>query len=127
MTDAFSADELLDMVEAQEGHMMDECVLRIYSGSQDTYGEVVPTFIDGAATICGLEMKGGEIKDIASKTITLYDAKIRLPKTLTFSLRDRIKITKRFGSSVTPIEYAIVSTHSIGPSGMQLLLQKITT
>lgn len=123
----FTASELDGMTDAQEEHMMDECILRVYTGSQDTYGEINATYADGITIKCGLEMKGGEIRSAADKTVIFYDAKIRLPKTFSFSLHDRIKITKRFNTAITPIEYAIISTHSIGPSGMRLLLQKVAT
>ena len=122
----FNAIELTGMQETQEDHMMDECVIRTYSGVRDSYGQIISSYIDGVTTKCGLYMTGGEIMDKTNKTTIQYDATLRLPLAVTITLRDRIKITKRFGTTVTAQEYDIVSPLLVGPSGIRVYLREVT-
>lgn len=123
----FTSAELTDMRTAQDGHMMDTCYLQTYSRTFNTFGEPVETWTDAEnSTACGLEMKPGRELRMKDKTPVEYDAIIRLPIATVPDEKDRIKITKRFGETITPsLVFEIVAPIQRGPSGIRLLLRKI--
>lgn len=126
MSLSFSADELADMKTAQEAHMMDECVREIHSQTKDNFGTPVDSWpTDGATLPCGLDQGEGSEELEPGKTVIRWDATLRLPAGTTMDEADRIRITKRFGTAITPIRYGIVSPPRVGPSGMRLRLKRI--
>jgi len=123
---AFSADELTAMQDTQESAMMDTCVLMRYSEAMDAINHAVPTWTDGQTSECGLDMREGEERIGDGRVIVKWEARLRLPINTTLDLRDRIRITARFGSPLnTPIVYQIVSPVQQGPSGLRVKLQKV--
>lgn len=125
----FSAADLANMQECQEDHMMDECKIQACVQTADTYGELVETWpVDGSAIDCGLDMRPGAERHGTEKTILEYDATLRMPQGTVTSARDRIKVTKRYGTAEgVPIVYSIVGVTQKGPSGIRLLLKRIET
>ena len=125
----FTADELTFMRDAQTGHMLDTGYLQAYSESFNSFGEPAKVYTEsGTSTDCGLDMRPGIERHLADKTTTTYDATVRLPITATPSVRDRIRITARFGEALaTPLIFDILAPIQRGPSGIRLLLRKIET
>jgi hypothetical protein len=124
----FTADELTGMRTAQDGHMMDTYVPQVYSETFGSFRESIITYTDGAAAICGLDMRPGTERHSSDNTILEYDAIVRLPIGTTPNPRDRIKITKRFGETLaTALVFEIVGPIQRGPSGIRLLLKKVAT
>ena len=121
----FSASELADMRTTQSGHMLDECVMQTHSSSRNTMGEQLDAWTDGSTTACGLDMRTGSERRGARNTLVEYDATLRLPIATTVTEKMRVKITKRYGESVTALVYDIVSPVQRGPSGIRLLLRKV--
>src|SRR5574343_1272839 len=97
----FSADELTGFRATQTGHMMDTVVRQAYSATQNSYNEDVVTYTDHTAIKCGLDMRPGSERHTSNYTALQYDATMRLPITTTIDARDRLKVTKRFGETLT--------------------------
>jgi len=122
-----SATDLTHMRSTQTGHMPDTCVVQAYTQAFNSYGEDVGTWADGTTYACGLEMHPGSERQVQGYTAIVYDAIIRLPITADIDPYDRIKITHRFGEALaTPLVYSIVAPDQIGPSGLRLMLRKVT-
>lgn len=123
----FSGDELTGMQEAQEAHMMDTCVLMRYSEALDSINHPVPTWTDGPSVMCGLDMTGGTEQRGSQRVVVRWDAVIRLPLDTQLDLRDRIRITHRFGQPLASgLVYEIDGPEQKGPSGMIVPLKKVT-
>lgn len=118
--------DLAFMRATQTAHMMDECDLQTCTQTIDSFGQMVETFSDGSAQACGLDMRTGAERRGAQNTVLQYDASIRLAITANPSAKDRVKVTKRFGESLTTaLVYEIVGPVQRGPSGIRLLLKRI--
>lgn len=125
--DSFTASELQYMREVQEGHMMDSCVFQTHAFTADTYNQQVESWTDKAATIdCGLEMRPGSERRNQDMTVLTYDATLRIPIGTTVDVKERVKITKRHGETLSEaLIYDIVGTEQRGASGIRLLLRRI--
>ena len=126
---AFTAAELAAMQTAQEAHMMDSCVIqRFATGDGDDYGPGGPPAYtdDDAAIACGF--KPASVREIMDGTqVAMTAAQIRLPISTVLDNRDRIKVTKRFGVTLTPAEiYRIVGHPKRGPSGLIVQADSVT-
>lgn len=122
----FSTADLTNMRAAQDAHMMDTCVIQTCTQTGDTYNQLVETFADGAALVCGLDMRPGSERHTIDKTVINYDATVRLPIASAPTPKDRIKVTKRHGTALeVALVYNIVSPIQKGPSGVRLLLKII--
>lgn len=127
MMDLFSDDELTNMKATQESAMMDTCVLMRYSETLDAINHPVPTWTDGPSVMCGLDMTGGEEQRGSQRVVVRWDAVIRLPLDTQLDLRDRIRITHRFGQALASgLVYEIGGPEQKGPSGMIVPLKKVT-
>jgi head-tail adaptor len=122
----FSTDELAGFRATQTGHMMDTVVRQAYSATQNSYNEDVVTYTDQTAIKCGLDMRPGSERHTSNYTALQYDATMRLPITTTIDARDRLKVTKRFGETLTTaLVFEIVGPVQLGPSGIRLLLKRV--
>ena len=127
----FAAAELAAMREAQESFMVDACQIGTIHESQDDLGQPVPEPASySPETPCGLQMTGGlqsaEYR-MADGTLVKADAKLRLPQDAVVSVLDVVKITKRFGSAITPIVYEVMGAPATGPSGIVCYLLAVST
>ena len=115
------------MREAQTDHMLDTCILQTCTEEISSFRNPVPSYEDAEEAInCGLDMRSGAEKRKPDMTPVEYDATIRLAITEAPSEKDRIKITKRFGETLTtPLIFDIVSPIQRGPSCIRLRLRKI--
>lgn len=96
--------DLAMMRADQTDALWDTCVVQTQSVTVDTYGQGIETFTDGTAIACRfVPSSGREIKEITRPdgTITIIRALLRLPRGTTVTPNDRIKITKRFGETLT--------------------------
>ena len=122
----FDANDLANMRTSQDNHMMDTCKRHVFSRTFDSFGDPVNTWTAASTTIvCGLDMKAGNEVDRTTMTTVDYDAILRLPIATVLDPKDRIEISKRFGESITPVVYQIVSPIQRGPSGIRVLLRKV--
>lgn len=129
MSYQFSAAELTAMRTAQTGHMLDTGNMQPVSVSQDTFGQMVETWPSNSADIsCGLDMRPGSERHGTDKTVVQYDATARLPIGTAVDLRDKFRVTKRFGETLsTALIFEIVAPIQRGPSGIRLLLRRVET
>ena len=122
----FSTEELTNFRSTQTNHMMDTVVRQVYSATSNSYNEDVVTYTDQTAIDCGLDMRPGSERYTQSYTALEYDATMRLPITTTIDARDRLKVTKRFGETLsTALVFEIVGPVQRGPSGIRLLLKRV--
>ena len=129
MTFDFTAADLTSMRSAQTGHMMDSCYLQALTQTFNTFGEEVNSWADSGSEIdCGLDMSPGSETRGTDKTVVKYDAILRIAITELPTELKRIRVTKRFGETLTtPLIYDIVSPIQRGPSGFRILLNKVST
>jgi hypothetical protein len=123
---AFSTAELAEMRTAQQAHMMDTAVVQTFSASTaDSWGIPADSYSDGSAVYCGFNNKAG-IETQGEGEVVQYDATVRLPIGTAVTESDRIKITKRHGTTLsTPLIFEIVRLRR-GPSGLLLELEQVT-
>lgn len=116
------------MRACQEEAMQDACLISRWSGTPDSLGEMVGSWTpDERPTRCGLAWSERvEIRD-GVKTLVQGEFRLRLPHGTALDPRDRITITARFGEPVEPETYEIDGTPAVGPSGLVVRLQKVTT
>lgn len=124
------------MQAVQQGAMMDECELLTRStDATDPYGYPAEMFTVTATLQCGLshsqtndeamlEFAGGTQAPMEIRQLRLAVDTSSVSDRL--SNLDRIRITRRFGTAVTPVTYEIVGDPQRGPSGLLLRLQKVT-
>lgn len=128
MTDYFfTTDDLAEMRACQSGHMLDTCVIKARVQTIGASGERLETFpVDSAAVICGLDMRPGVERHTSEGNTVQYDATIRLPVGTVIVPTSRVKITKRFGETLTvPLVYEVMSPLQQGPSGMRFALRRL--
>lgn len=123
---SFSSDELRDMRSAQNGHMLDECVILAYTeGSRNEFNEAdTPTYSEGDPLPCGLDMRSGSERGGFQMTQIQYDATLRLPVSIPIREKDRVRVIARFGEYIDPLTFDIVSPAQRGPSAIRVLLRK---
>ena len=112
------------MRQVQDSAMMDQCQIMRYSETFDAAHFPVPAWTAEPAIACGLEMANGKRQRKAELTAIAWDARIRLPIGTTLDVRDRIKLIKKYGETVTAITYELMSPASQGPSGLVAQLRK---
>lgn len=119
--------QLAHMRERQALSLMDTYRKLTYSRTLNEYNEPVATYTEGTNDLpCGIEQKQGEEKGADKNAIISYDAVLRIPISHSIDEKDRVRITKRYGERIDPIDYEIVSPQQRGPSGIRLLLKKVT-
>ena len=113
------------MRSTQSGAMQDVCRVGAYQSVANTYGNPAPEWIYGAEVACGLEhVNPREVQ--ASGEVPVIDARLRLPIATAIDERDRIRIEKRFGESLTdPQIFEIEGPVKQGPSGLVLGLRLV--
>lgn len=120
------ANQLLHFRERQLLSLMDTCHRMTHSYTTNDTNEQIDAYAEVETDIpCGLENKPGGENRRDKDIVVSYDAIIRLPITIDWSVGDRIKITERFGEAITPIIYDIVSPAQRGPSGIRYRLKKV--
>lgn len=123
----FTELDLANMRTAQDEHMLDKCVILSYTaGTLNEYNESdAPVETVSGEIVCGLDMRPSSERHNSDMTLITYDATLRLPIATAVKETDRIRVTKRFGETITPLTYEIVSPMQRGPSGIRLMLRKI--
>lgn len=126
MMNAFSTSELAALQATQVGAMQDACQVLSYSGVTDDYGNPAATYTAGAEIACGVEMLEREPGEVFGSAETpTADVRLRLPLGTVISNVDRVRITKRFGVSVSAVDYALTQPAMRGPSGLRVLARQV--
>lgn len=129
MSYQFTAADLTAMRAAQVGHMLDVGNVQPVTVVKDTMGQMVETWSSNSADIvCGLDMRSGSERHSTNNTVVEYDATVRVPLTTVVDIRDRFRVTKRFGETLgEALVYDIVSPPQRGPTAIRLLLRRVET
>ena len=123
----FTGDELARMQATQTSAMFDTCVIQAYSAAQDAYGAMIASYTDGSEISVGFDPTGGREGKRTDMTTLPIDATVRLPFGTSVNAKDRIKITKRFGTALsTALVFDVVGFPQTGPSGIVLDLESVT-
>jgi hypothetical protein len=121
----FNLAELSSFQNTFDSSLQDSCTIDKYSATYNSVGEPIETWISGNEIDCGLEMTGG-IERYKGQIIVLdIDAVIRLPQDTVIDTRDRVTITKRFGVSISGIQFEITGFPKIGAAGCRVQLKRI--
>ncbi len=104
---------------------LDSCTLDRVVTSGNSYGEIIQSWVSDSEIQCGLEMTGGIEKVSGEVIVVERDAVIRLPLNTLIDIRDRITLTKKYGITVSGIQFEIISLPKIGASAMRLDLKKV--
>lgn len=124
----FPTGDLTRMQTAQQYHMHDTCHRAAYGRTFDSYNDEVETWTESSTDIpCGIEQGAGSERLGEQNVVVTYDAVVRLPITQAevWDVKDRLILTKRYGTSITSITYSIVSPIQRGATGIRMLLQKV--
>jgi len=129
MSYQFSASELFDLRTAQSGHMLDVGNIQPVSAIADSYGQVVETWPTNNVDIaCGLDMRPGSERHGPDRTITSYEATVRLPIGTEWDMRSRFRVTKLFGETLLiPLVFNFVGPVQRGPSGVRGMINRVET
>ncbi len=121
-------EDLAMMRAAQNSHMPDICCIqaRVSTPTSGT-NKIVDTWpTDSAEITCGLDMRPGNMRHSEKFTAITYDATLRLPLGTLVKANDRVKITKRFGETLSvPLIYSVMSPVQQGPSAIRIVLQRV--
>jgi len=122
----FNGVELIRLRAAQETSMQDICVILAYGETTDTWGNPETFYTAGAARACGFKpLSPREVQE--SGLVPTILAELRLPHDTALDVRDRVRITKRYGETLaTALEYEIVGPVRLGPSGQVVYLEAVT-
>ncbi len=106
--------------------LMDTCKRLVHSYSTNDTNEQIDTWtLSDVEISCGVEQKTGQENRRDKDTVISYDAIIRFAIGETFNLKDKIRITKRFGEAIDNIDYEIVAPEQRGPSGVRYQVKKV--
>jgi head-tail adaptor len=103
-----SANDLTGLRADQSDAMWDTCVVQAWSGTANAYSELIETYTDGSAIACRFVPDSGTESRRANMTQVIMPALVRLPLGTTVTAKDRIKVTKRFGTTLaTPLVFGV--------------------
>ena len=118
--------ELQHLQATQDGAMQDTGCIMAYGEVDDAWGNPETFYTAGAALACGFRpLTPREIQQAG--LVPTIAGKLRLPVATVLDPRDRIRITKRYGTTlVPPQDYEVVGPVERGPSGIVVNLQAVT-
>jgi len=104
----------------------DTCKVLTYSAAANSYGEMVASYTAGSAISCGLQMGGSAERRRSDSTLTAIDATLRVPIGTVVTVEDRVQVTHRHGSALSPaLTFEVASYPRRGPSGLVLELRAV--
>lgn len=124
-----SADELTGMRTTATESMPDTCKILTASETADGYGQMVTTWSTGSAIACGFGWPGrmdGERRR-ANGTILVVAATLRLSLGTAVAVKDKVLITHRLGTAITPnLTFGVAGLPRQGPTGIVVDLEEVT-
>lgn len=125
---ALSTTQLAQMRTAHAVLMGDTCQIGTYAaGTADAHGHVAGSYTYATAIDCGFEWKGANEAHTAAMSTAQADAMLRVPHTTSVAVRDRVKLTYRYGTGVTDQVFEVVGVAQRGPTASLLFLRQVTT
>lgn len=119
----FRSAELAGLSNVQKMHMMHECTIEAYTIGGDgtvSYGK-------GTDSVCGFSLNSGDMTGKEVYEDVQVSASVRLPLGTAVGMKDRITLTKAFGSTLdTPRVFEVVDfPDSFGPSGIVVKVREV--
>ena len=122
-----STAQLAQMRVAQADLMGDTCQIGTYSaGTADGFGNVPGSYSYATAISCGFEWRGTNEAHTVAMTAVNADALLRVPHTTTITARDRVKLTKRYGATITELVFEVAGIKQQGPTATLVYLKQVT-
>lgn len=122
------ANDLAAMRAVYGKSLHDTCDLMPRTTTTADDGQVVEDWVRSGSSACGFEPTGGAEQRRADMTILAYDAKLRLPLGTAITYLDKVKITRRYGTTLsTPLTFQVEGDPQQGPTGLVCLLKRVTT
>ena len=110
--------------------MMDACEVGSHAdGAKDRFGHRTDGYTWGAAIRCGLSFyaQASGSDEVQSGEVEQTTHILRLPKSASIKARDRVRVTARFGETLTaPLLFDVVGPPLTGPSGTVVNLRQVT-
>ena len=120
--------QLTQMRTSQADLMGDTCQIGTYSaGTADSHGYVPGAYTYATAIDCGLEWKGANEEHTELMNVSNADAMLRVPHTTAINIRDRVKLTKRYGTDITDLVFEVESIVRRGPTASLVMLRRVAT
>lgn len=129
----FPDGDLIRMQQAQSAHMPDTCRRLAHSRTQSSSGATKDVWTEVTVDIsCGIDQdkQRQDAEKIESrKTLVQNEAVVRLPLSQAgqWNIKDKLRLTHRFGTAITPIDYDLVSPEIAGPSAIRFKLKVTET
>ena len=130
---ALTQGDIARMQDTQRSHMMDCCtILKFTPGAVNPRGYAYPSYIVVRERVsCGLQHSRvnseAMLKAAEGTQVPMFDGTLRMPIDTQISALDRVKITHRFGVSVSDGELLeVVGTPRRGPSGLLASVKRVT-
>ena len=100
--------EYASMRQVQFDALFDECTVLVYANAGDnSIGEPVEGYTEGETYPCSFDPSPAlEVSE--GQDVVQIDARVRLPMNAVVKARDRIRIEKIAGESVTPVTYEVI-------------------
>lgn len=123
--------QLAQMRVAQANLMGDTCQIGTYAaGTADAFGNIPGSYTYATAIDCGFERrfdrKGANELHTTAMTLVNADAMLRVPHTTSITTRDRVKLTKRYGTDIIDEVYEVVGIAQRGPTATLVYLKQVT-
>ena len=125
--------DLAQMRADQADSLHDTCVILSHSESQDSFGEMVSSWTSGTSLACGFEPTGGKERPRSggsthpAGTLLVVDARLRLPLTVSLGVKDKVRITHRYGEALAvPLTFGVAGLPRRGASGLVVDLQEVS-
>jgi hypothetical protein len=124
---ALSTPQLAQMRYAHGVLMGDTCQIGTYAaGTADGFGQVKGSYTYATAISCGFEWKGTDEKHTAAINTYQADAILRTPHTTSVAVRDRVKLTYRYGTDITDLTFEVVGVGLCGPTATLVYLKQVS-
>lgn len=118
-------DDFTRMRAAYDATLLDSCKIGILTEDvTGTYKE--KSYLYGSEIMCGYkEYREDESEDGAQAPV--IDAIIRLPWSTTVTNQNRIRMTKRYGTAITNVDYSVVGPVIKGLEGVEVKVALVTS
>ena len=129
MTTTYLTTTQLAQMRHVHGELMgDTCQIGTFAaGTADTHGYVPGSYTYATAIDCGFSWQGTTEGHTAAMTTAQADAMLRVPHTTSIAVRDRVKLTYRYGTDITDLVFEVVGIGQRGPSATLCYLRQVTT
>lgn len=120
--------ELTSMASVAESSMLDTAVIRTATTTYDAVGGAVQSWTESLPVRCGVEYTSERTPETIEIAGVRYavDATIRLPVAMSVASTDQIKVTRRYGATLSPAWlFEVLGTPRRGPTAYIIKARQI--